>query len=159
MHFFTTIMLVFTSQLCLYTLFQSSLEGIPKTANMKMINYWNMLAMTVSLTNFFTFFVWEILQFRGIHSQLKIITRFVIPLITLVGVICILLGYGWTHILRIHQIKAHKKLERPNVCCDDHKMVILFYPTRYKLKKRTAIFSVSQQMLGTAYSVRSFLIS
>ena len=87
MHFSTTIMLVLTSQLCLYTLFQSSLEGIPKTANMKMIDYWNMLAMTVSLTNFFTLFVWEILQFRGIHSQLKITTRIVIPVITLVGVI------------------------------------------------------------------------
>ena len=87
MHFSTTIMLVLTSQLCLYTLFQSSLEGIPKTANMKMIDYWNMLAMTVSLTNFFTLFVWETLQYRGIHSQLKITTRIVIPVITLVGVI------------------------------------------------------------------------
>jgi hypothetical protein len=87
MHFSTTIMLVLTSQLCLYTLFQSSLEGIPKTANMKMIDYWNMLAMTVSLTNFFTLFVWETLQYRGIHSRLKITTRIVIPVITLVGVI------------------------------------------------------------------------
>ena len=87
MHFSTTIMLVLTSQLCLYFLFQSSLEGIPKTANMKMIDYWNMLAMTVSLTNFFTLFVWETLQYRGIHNQLKITTRIVIPIITLVGVI------------------------------------------------------------------------
>ena len=87
MHFSTTIMLVLTSQLCLYFLFQSSLEGIPKTANMKMIDYWNMLAMTVSLTNFFTLFLWEILKFRGIHSQLKIATRIVIPVITIVGVI------------------------------------------------------------------------
>ena len=87
MHFSTTIMLVLTAQLCLYTLFQSSLEGIPKTANMKMIDYWNMLAMTVSLTNFFTLFVWETLQYRGIHSQLKIATRIVIPVNTLVGVI------------------------------------------------------------------------
>ena len=87
MHFSTTIMLVLTSQLCLYTLFQSSLEGIPKTANMKMIDYWNMLAMTVSLTNFFTLFLWETLQYRGIHSQLKIATRIVIPSITFFGVI------------------------------------------------------------------------
>ena len=87
MHFSTTIMLVLTSQLCLYTLFQTSLEGIPKTANMKMIDYWNMLAMTVSLTNFFTLFVWETLQYRGAHSKLKITTRIVIPVITLVGVI------------------------------------------------------------------------
>ena len=87
MHFTTTIMLVLTSQLCLYTLFQSSLEGIPKTAHMKMIDFWNMFAMTVSLTNFFTLFLWEILKDKGIHSQLKITTRIVVPLITLVGVI------------------------------------------------------------------------
>ena len=87
MHFTTTISLVLTSQLCLYTLFQSSLDGIPKTAYMKMIDFWNMFAMTVSLTNFFTLFLWEILQFKGIHSHLKIITRTVIPLLTLVGVI------------------------------------------------------------------------
>ena len=96
LHFSTTIMLVLTSQLCLYTLFQSSLEGIPQTAYMKMIDYWNMLAMTASLTNFFTLFLWEILKFRGIkisrftleYNQLKITTRIVIPLITLLGVIC-----------------------------------------------------------------------
>ena len=87
MHFSTTIMLVLTSQLCLYTLFQSSLEGIPRTAYMKHIDYWNMFAMTVSLTNFFTLFLWEILQFRRIHKQLKITTRIVISLITLFGVI------------------------------------------------------------------------
>ena len=96
LHFSTTIMLVLTSQLCLYTLFQSSLEGIPQTAYMKMIDYWNMLAMTASLTNFFTLFLWEILKLRGIkisrftleYNQLKITTRIVIPLITLLGVTC-----------------------------------------------------------------------
>ena len=86
MYFSTTIMLVLTSQLCLYTLFQSSLEGIPKTAYMKHIDYWNMLAMTVSLTNFFTLFLWEILKFRDIKSSVKTITRVVIPLITVIGV-------------------------------------------------------------------------
>ena len=87
MYFSTTIMLVLTSQLCLYTLFQSSLEGIPKTAYMKHIDYWNMLAMTVSLTNFFTLFLWEILKFREIKSSVKTITRVVIPLITVIGVL------------------------------------------------------------------------
>ena len=87
MHFSTTIMLVLTAQLCLYFLFQSSLEGIPKTAYMKFIDYWNMFAMTVSLTNFFTLFIWEISQDRGIHSQLKITTRIVIPLVTFFGLI------------------------------------------------------------------------
>ena len=86
MHFTTTISLVLTSQLCLYTLFQSSLDGIPKTAYMKMIDFWNMFAMTVSLTNFFTLFLWEILKVKGIHSQLKITTRIVVPLLTVVGV-------------------------------------------------------------------------
>ena len=86
-HFATTIMLVLTSQLCLYTLFQSSLDGIPKTAYMKYIDYWNIFAMTVSLSNFFTLFIWEVLHYKGIQSPLKIITRVVIPLITLIGVV------------------------------------------------------------------------
>ena len=86
-HFTTTIMLVLTSQLCLYTLFQSSLDGIPKTAYLKYIDYWNMSAMTVSLTNFFTIFIWEILQQKGIQSPLQTITRIAIPLITFIGVV------------------------------------------------------------------------
>ena len=86
-HFTTTIMLVLTSQLCLYTLFQSSLDGIPKTAYMKYIDYWNMSAMTVSLTNFFTIFIWEILQQKGIRSPMQTITRIAIPLITFIGAV------------------------------------------------------------------------
>ena len=86
-HFTTTIMLVLTSQLCLYTLIQTSLDGIPKTAYMKYIDYWNMFAMSVSLSNFFTLFVWEVLQYKGIQSPIKTITRVVIPLITFLGVI------------------------------------------------------------------------
>ena len=86
-HFTTTIMLVLTSQLCLYTLFQSSLDGIPKTAYVKYVDYWNMSVMTVSLTNFFTLFMWEILQHRGIQSPMQTITRIAIPLITFIGVV------------------------------------------------------------------------
>ena len=86
-HFTTTIMLVLTSQLCLYTLFQISLDGIPKTAYMKYIDYWNMSVMTVSLTNFFMLFMWEILQYRRIQSPMKVIARVVIPLITFIGVV------------------------------------------------------------------------
>ena len=85
-HFTTTIMLVLTSQLCLYTLIQTSLDGIPKTAYMKYIDYWNMFAMSVSLSNFFTLFVWEVLQYKGIQSPIKTFTRVVIPLITFLGV-------------------------------------------------------------------------
>ena len=96
-HFTTTIMLVLTSQLCLYTLFQSSLDGIPKTAYMKYIDYWNMTAMTVSLTNFFTLFIWEILQFRGIQSPMKTIARIVIPLVTFIGVVFYWIMAGLLH--------------------------------------------------------------
>jgi hypothetical protein len=96
-HFTTTIMLVLTSQLCLYTLVQSSLDGIPKTAYMKYIDYWNMLAMTVSLTNFFTLFMWEILQHRGIKSPMKTITRISIPIITFIGVVIYWIVAGILH--------------------------------------------------------------
>ena len=96
-HFTTTIMLVLTSQLCLYTLFQSSLDGIPKTAYMKYIDYWNMSAMTVSLTNFFTIFTWEILQRKGIQSPMQTITRIAIPLITFIGVVFYWIIAGLLH--------------------------------------------------------------
>ena len=96
-HFTTTIMLVLTSQLCLYTLVQSSLDGIPKTAYMKYIDYWNLLAMTVSLTNFFTLFIWETLQHRGIQIPMKTITRIAIPVITFVGVFIYWIIAGLLH--------------------------------------------------------------
>ena len=96
-HFTTTIMLVLTAQLCLYTLVQSSLDGIPKTAYMKYIDYWNMAAITVSLTNFFTLFIWEILQFRGIQSPMKTIVRIVIPLVTFIGVVFYWIMAGLLH--------------------------------------------------------------
>ena len=96
-HFTTTITLVLTSQLCLYTLFQSSLDGIPKTAYMKYIDYWNMSVMTVSLTNFFTLFMWEILQYRRIQSPIKAIARVVIPLITFIGVVFYWIMAGLLH--------------------------------------------------------------
>ena len=101
-HFTTTIMLVLTSQLCLYTLFQSSLDGIPKTAYMKYIDYWNMFAMSVSLSNFFTLFVWEVLQYKGIRSPIKTITRVVIPLITFLGVVLYWTMAGLLYFQYIH---------------------------------------------------------
>ena len=96
-HFTTTIMLVLTSQLCLYTLFQSSLDGIPKTAYVKYVDYWNMSVMTVSLTNFFTLFMWEFLQYRGIQSLLKKIARISIPLINFIGVVFYWIIAGLLH--------------------------------------------------------------
>ena len=96
-HFTTTIMLVLTAQLCLYTLVQSSLDGIPKTAYMKYIDYWNMLAMTVSLANFFTLFFWETLQHREIQSSMKTITRIAIPIISFTGVVVYWIIAGLLH--------------------------------------------------------------
>ena len=87
MHFGTTITLVLTSQLCLYTLFQSSLQGIPKTAYLKYIDYWNMFVTTVSLASFFTLFLWEIIKFKNIQSNVKTATRIAIPTITIMGVV------------------------------------------------------------------------
>ena len=88
-HFATTIMLVLTSLLCLYTLFQSSLAGIPKTAYLKHIDYWNILALTVTLMNFFTLVFWEIFEYKSYvdsWKQLKRIMRWAIPLVTLLTV-------------------------------------------------------------------------
>ena len=85
MHFGTTIMLVLTAQLCLYTLFQSSLADIPKTAYLKHIDYWNMMVMMISLTSFFTLLLWEVLQHSKFKMQIKYAMRIAIPLFTLIG--------------------------------------------------------------------------
>ena len=68
-HFGTTIMLVLTSLLCSFTLFQSSLFGIPKTAYLKFIDYWNMLVLIVILVNFFTLVVYKITMISGPVSR------------------------------------------------------------------------------------------
>ena len=98
-HFATTITLVLTSILCLFTLLQSSISHIPKTAYLKFIDYWNMLIMAVTLANFFTLVIWEI----GDHSHstkvwrhIKYCMRIVIPLITAIGV----MSYMITAILK-----------------------------------------------------------
>ena len=71
-HFSTTITLVLTAQLCLYTLMQSSLEGIPKTEYLKMIDLWNLFVMTLCLANFFILFLWEYLQQKKIIDVLSL---------------------------------------------------------------------------------------
>ena len=89
-HFGTTITLVLTSLLCSFTLFQSSLSGIPKTSYLKFIDYWNMMVFTVTLVNFFTLAVWEIKHHQGSHhfwSIVKTIMRVTIPLVTLIAVV------------------------------------------------------------------------
>ena len=86
MHFGTTIMLVLTAQLCLYTLFQNSLKDIPQTAYLKHIDYWNMLVMMISLTSFFSLLLWEVLQYNKFKSQIKCVMRIIIPLFGLIGI-------------------------------------------------------------------------
>ena len=60
MHFGTAITLVLTAFLCLFSLFQSSLNGVPKTAYLKMIDFWNILVMIIPLANFFILIFMEI---------------------------------------------------------------------------------------------------
>ena len=93
-HFATTIMLVLTAQLCLYTLFQSSTTDIPKTAYLKNIDYWNMLVTTVSLSNFFTLFLWEVFQGSILFKHIKKIMKITIPILTLLGVALYLIVAG-----------------------------------------------------------------
>ena len=88
-HFSTAITLVLTSILCFFTLLQSSISHIPKTAYVKFIDYWNMLVLAITLANFFTLAIWELgdqnhpaIKWR----QIKCWMRIVIPSITLLGV-------------------------------------------------------------------------
>ena len=94
MHFTTSIMLFLTSQLCLYTLFQSSLQDMPKTEYLKHIDFWNMFVMPISLTNFFTLFLLEILQYKEVKKTIKIIMSIAIPFITLIGVVSYWINAG-----------------------------------------------------------------
>ena len=83
LHFATTIMLVLTAMLCLYTLFQSSVSDIPKTAYLKYIDYWNILSLVITVTNFFILIVWQMCHDSGgIWRQMKNTLRFFMPLLT-----------------------------------------------------------------------------
>ena len=89
-HFATAITLVLTSILCFFTLLQSSISHIPKTAYVKFIDYWNMLVLAVTLANFFTLAIWQLgdqnhpaIKWR----QIKHWMRMIIPSITLLGVV------------------------------------------------------------------------
>ena len=89
MHFATTIMLVLTCLLCLYTLFQSSLSDVPKTAYLKYIDYWNLFALAVSFINFTILVLWEIGNYKlqgKLWTTFKSIMRIAMPLITFFGV-------------------------------------------------------------------------
>ena len=91
-HFTTTIMLVLTSMLCLYTLFQSSSSEVPQTAYLKFIDYWNILSLVISLINFFILITWEICHDKQENittwRRIKNIMRIIIPVLTLLAVTC-----------------------------------------------------------------------
>ena len=96
-HFATTITLVLTSILCLFTLLNSSMAHIPKTAYLKFIDYWNMLVVTVTLANFFTLVIWEIGdQSNSAHiwKRIKYRMRIAIPLTTFLAVATYLIIAG-----------------------------------------------------------------
>ena len=88
-HFATSITLVLTSILVLFTTIQSSVSHTPKTAYLKMIDYWNLLSLAVTLANFFTLVLWEISDHdRRTDSnwkQIKWWMRLALPLITLIS--------------------------------------------------------------------------
>ena len=77
-------MLVLTCLLCLYTLFQSSLADVPKTAYLKYIDYWNLFALGVSFGNFIILVLFEVGQynFRGkLWTKIKVTLRFLMPIL------------------------------------------------------------------------------
>ena len=88
-HYATTLVLL--NILCLYTVLQSSRDGIPKTAYLKFVDYWNIFALTVTLATFFILVDWEIWQHeksnkRG-KSEIKTAIRIAMPLVSIIGVI------------------------------------------------------------------------
>ena len=92
-HFATTIMLVLTSMLCLYTLFQSSLSNVPTTAYLKFIDYWNILSLVITVSNFFILIFWQMyndnrekIRHEATWRHMKNVMRVLMPLITLVVV-------------------------------------------------------------------------
>lgn len=91
MHFSTTIMLVLTSQLCLFTLFQTNLNDVPKTAYLKMIDLWSISALTIPFLIFFNLIIWEMAEQRmaGLRKWeiWKFVCRLVIPSLSLLGLV------------------------------------------------------------------------
>ena len=82
------------AQVCLYTLFQSSLSDVPKTAYLKFIDYWNILSLVITVANFFILITWQIcndnrekINNKTIWRHMKNVTRVLMPVITLVAVV------------------------------------------------------------------------
>ena len=94
-HFGTAITLVLTAFLCLFSLFQTSLDGVPKTAYLKLIDYWNILALIVPLLNFFIILSLEIFKNAAINRKrmknLRKTAKFFTTVLTTIGVLTYLI--------------------------------------------------------------------
>ena len=92
LHFATTIMMVLTALLCLCTLVQVNVSDVPKTAYLKYIDYWNILTLVITVTNFFILIVWQMCHDKkkpdneDTWKKLKIIVRVLMPILTFLAV-------------------------------------------------------------------------
>ena len=71
-HFATAIMLVLTSMLCLYTIFQSSISDVPKTAYLKVIGPFQLIKNILSFSFFKIFLL--VLRYVTLSSNKKVET-------------------------------------------------------------------------------------
>ena len=63
---------------------------MPNTAYLKLIDYWNMLALAVTLANFFTLVLWEVGNEKHINTNWRLVKacmKIGLPLTTLFGVL------------------------------------------------------------------------
>ena len=63
---------------------------VPNTAYLKLIDYWNLFALMVTLANFFTLFLWEVGTEKQVHTNWKVVKAYMkigLPLTTLLGVL------------------------------------------------------------------------
>ena len=74
-----------------FTIFQSSISDVPKTAYLKYIDYWNIFTLTVAFINYFALVIWEIYEHKHRVSKekwqlIKDGTRAAMPIISGFGV-------------------------------------------------------------------------
>ena len=73
-HFEATIMVALTSMLVMYTLYQSISATLPKTAYLKMIDYWLLGGLIIPFIVFNVLIVIDILLLRN-HSGVEVTTE------------------------------------------------------------------------------------
>ena len=97
-HFEATIMVNLTAMLVLYTLYQSISENVPKTAYLKLLDYWVIYAMLIIFIVFVIEVLWELMdqnqtevveawtsqQFRKSDNSKLRWAKYVLPVITLI---------------------------------------------------------------------------